>query len=176
MKTKKLTYKKIIALSLIVALLIATTLFALERLQITDFIKRPSANSGPTQTEIKAQEKAADDAKQEFIEQDEVTSSEPGAPPTSESINLSAQQDSANTVTVLTKLQGFPDGECSLLIQNGSKSTTKAAPIIYQPEFSSCAGFSINKSEIGSGLWNITLTAKTSSSDPVSKTINFEVN
>lgn len=176
MKTKRFTNKKIIALSLLVALFVATTLFALERLQITDFVKRPAANNGPSQTEIKAQEKAADDAKKEFIEQDEATSSEPGAPPTSESINLSAQQDSTSTVTVLTKLQGFPDGECSLLIQNGSKSTTKTAPIIYQPEFSSCAGFSINKSELGSGIWNITLTAKTSSSDPVSKSIDFEVN
>jgi hypothetical protein len=94
-------------------------------------------------------------AKKEFIEGDNETRAEP-----SESkVDIFAVNDSDNVI-VSSKLYGFSDGECSMSVTNGSKSFNESAQIIYQPEYSTCAGFSIPKSELGSGTWTIIVVAK----------------
>lgn len=90
------------------------------------------------------------------------TSTAPGqgtyTPPTdSDNITLTATQSSSDKITVLTKLKGYSDGTCSLSIVNGSKTYTQSASVIYQPEFSTCAGFSVPTASLGSGTWNLTL-------------------
>lgn len=83
---------------------------------------------------------------------------------------LTARQEANGTVTVLTKLTSNTEGTCVLTIKNGAKTVTKNAAIIFQPEFSTCEGYSIPISQLGSGNWSITLSAGSSV-----KTITLQV-
>ncbi len=120
-------------------------------------------NTGPTPEQIKQEADVNDQNKKAFIENEQATKpgdpSSPGttpAPPTSDS-TVEARQESNGSVTVLSKLYGISSGTCSLSATNAGKSITKTADVIYQPEFSTCTGFSIPSSELGAGTWNITI-------------------
>lgn len=176
MKTKRFTKKNTAITLLALVLLAGGVLFALEKLQITNFISSSTDTSGPSTEQVEQQKQADNDTKKSFIEEDTSTAPTPVVPMSSDDIVITAKQEANGDVTVLTQLTGFPDGECNLVVQNGAKSTTKTAQIIYQPEFSTCAGFTVAKSELGAGAWTFTLTAKTSSSDPLTKTQSLQVN
>lgn len=94
--------------------------------------------------------------KQNFLDAE----SEPGneTPPstTPTSISLEAK-DNGQSVTVITNLGSLPEGECTLTISSGESSITKSAPVIYNPEYSTCAGFSIKKSELAAKNWTLKL-------------------
>lgn len=77
-------------------------------------------------------------------------------------------------VIITTKLAGYSDGTCSLTASNGSKTTTQTADVIYAPNFSTCAGFSVPISTLGSGTWTITLNIA-SGGGTTSKTTLYEV-
>ncbi len=117
------------------------------------------------------EQKINSDAKRALVENTKSTPSQStskSAEPTSTStvedttsahrIELSSKQESNNTVTVIGKLYGYSDGICSLLATNSGKENSQTAPVIYQAEFSSCAGFSVPVSNLGTGTWNIKLT------------------
>ena len=72
-------------------------------------------------------------------------------------IVLMATQETNNTVTVTTKLYKYSDGICNLAVTNGGRNITQSAPVIFQPEYSSCAGFSVNISTLGTGTWKVGL-------------------
>lgn len=95
-------------------------------------------------------------------------------PSSSDNITVSASQPSSSEVVVSTKLSGYSDGTCNLTIKNGSGTINKSAQVFYQPEFSTCAGFTIDKAELGSGTWAITLTV-VSDGETVSKTTSLGV-
>ena len=102
-------------------------------------------------------------------------SSPPYTPPaSSNNITLSASKTSANSVTVYTKLYGYSDGTCTLDISNGAQKTTQAAPVIFQSQYSTCAGFSVPVNPLGSGTWTITLSVL-SGGNTVTKSITYEV-
>lgn len=72
---------------------------------------------------------------------------------------ITATQE-GDSVTVISKLYAFSSGTCALQVSNGGKTYTDTATIIYQPSYSTCAGFSIPVAELGKGTWNIKITAK----------------
>jgi hypothetical protein len=121
------------------------------------------------------QPQAATDAekKQSLIESGKGQNPTPPPPASSLSsiTDLSARQETNGTVTVLTRLTNSTTGNCQLTVTNGKKSTTKTAAIIYQSEFSTCAGFSVPISELDSGLWQVSLSVGTDN-----KTTTLEVN
>ena len=92
----------------------------------------------------------------------------------SSSIAASASQE-GDQITVKTKLYNVSSGQCNLVAANGSESVTREAPIMYQPEYSTCAGFSIPRDELGPGTWTIEITASSESSTK-STSIKLEVN
>lgn len=158
--------------------LLVVVLGALEKMHITNFIKlhKPTAviPSGPT-TEQQKQEAAVNaETKQQLVEDEKASSSVTPTSAPSTSIELSAKEEINKTVTVFTKLPGYSDGTCTLVATNGNKSTSQSAPVMFQPEFSSCAGFSIPISSVGTGTWNLQLSV-TSKGATESKTIIFEV-
>lgn len=170
-KNRPLYKKPIIWLA---ALLILAAIFVvLEKTQVIDFIKIPLEKDSPAAQE--AEQKKADDArKQDFIEK--TPNPTPTIPPqNTDAITLTAAQESSS-VTVLTKLAGFSGGTCDLSITNGGKTFSSTADVIYQPEFSSCAGFSIPVAELGAGQWSITLKATPTGGSVLAKTISLEVN
>ena len=102
------------------------------------------------------------------------TPSTPYTPPTSDS-GISVTPSTANgAVTIKTKLVGYSDGTCTLTITNGEKSTIQTATVIFAPNFSTCAGFTVPISTIGSGIWNIHLSVA-SGGTTTSKTTTYEV-
>lgn len=74
-------------------------------------------------------------------------------------ITITTRGESNGTLTILIKLVGYSDGECSLGITNGNNQYNETAAVIFQPEYSTCAGFSVDKAKLGgSGTWKIRLT------------------
>lgn len=134
-------------------------------------------NGGPTPEQTQAETKDNATGKQNFIEGSKPGSnSGSGASPTpqSPSIELSGRQESNGSVTVFTKLHTISSGTCDLVIKNGANQITRSASVIFQPEFSTCAGFSIPVSDLGSGNWDINLTVSTPDQN-YTKNISYEV-
>lgn len=172
-------HKKII-LPILVVLALAVLLFILEKTHVTNFIKtKPNATSstqGPTQDQKNQESDVNATAKKALIENSSPdTSSSSSNTNSGKNIELSTKQENNNTVTVFTKLTGYSNGSCSLAVQNGTHSTVQTASVIYQPEFSSCAGFSVPVDSVGKGNWSLTLTV-TSNGSSESKTISAGIN
>ena len=121
----------------------------------------------PDETEAKQQ---LEDKKNAIENQGEESS---GNATPNESIELNIQQRD-DTIVISTKLAGASSGKCKLSINGNSNSFSSSADIIYQSEFSTCAGFSVQKSELGSGSWNIKLEIQTPNGTS-SKNVSFEV-
>ena len=98
---------------------------------------------------------------------------QPRPAPTSQQIELRAET-AGQAVTVYTKLAHASSGTCSLRIRNGEREQQQTAAIIYQPEFSSCAGFSVPVAPLGQGQWQIELTVTTDGAT-LTKTITHKV-
>lgn len=150
-------YSKIIII-LVILLSLLGLLFILEKTRVTNFIQlHPSSENKLTPEQEKAQNDANIESKKNFIENEQAET----PPPSQEtsSVTVTATQLSSSSVTVLTKLLGYPDGTCELSVTNGSKSFSQSAPIIYQPDFSSCAGFSVPIDQLGTGSWSVELSA-----------------
>lgn len=169
--------RKIAYLIVILFLILLGILFLLEKSNTTNFIKTKPAStvqSGPTEEEKKIESEANANSKKQLLE-NESKASDNNTPSTpTRSIEITAVQESNNTVTVLTQLPGFSDGRCMLTTTNGSLSNQQEAEVIYQREASSCAGFSIPITELGKGEWIIKLDVTTNSTTE-SKSISFKV-
>lgn len=171
MKNKKLLIFLGAAISLIAFLLI---LEAMNVINLRQKTPDSSQSQGPT-TEQKQQDAEINaDIKKQLIEEAPDNNSGSDNAVTGKSIELSARQETNNTVTVFTKLRGFSDGSCELTIANGTKTNTQSASVIYQPEFSSCAGFSVPIDSLGKGSWIMRLSV-TSGGSTETKTLTFEV-
>lgn len=54
--------------------------------------------------------------------------------------------------------QTLGSGACRLTLSSGSKTVTRDSGIVPNPSSSTCEGFDIPTTELGSGKWNITIT------------------
>lgn len=158
------TIIKPVLLILVILLLAGAVLFRLEKSRKTDLVKMPGNN---TQTKQQKDQETKDNAntKREYLDNsyNESRETQPGANVSSQSISLIANQE-GSSVVILTRIQGVSSGNCKLVIANGSAHTSQSAKVIYQPEFSSCAGFSLPVSSVGVGSWDITLSVNDSPS------------
>ncbi len=141
--------------------------------------KKSDKDTKPSnQSEQNAQQEAQANSenKQQFVEKQsskgDTPVPTPAAPPSK--LELSARQETNNTVTVFTKLFGYSDGECELVVTNGSKTTSQKAAVIYNAEYSICGGFSVPINSVGTGNWSIKLNV-TSRGITNTKTISSEV-
>lgn len=181
MSKKKQSYnKKLLVAGLVVAVLLVLAI--LEKTNVTHFITlHPAApttvsGKGPTPEQKNQQAQTDADAKKQFIENggsDGQTQST--SPASADKVQISAKQESNGTVTILTKLYGVGDGTCNLTVKNGGQTTTQSADIIYQTQFSSCAGFSVPISGLGTGNWQISLSETSGGSSSTANT-TLEVN
>ena len=138
--------------------------------------KKPQVTSGPTGEQQKESDQAAAKAKQQLIQnQGQGSPSMPSTTPAKTTIDLSAKQETNGYVTVFTTLHGYSNGTCGLKVTNGAKTFSQSAAVIYQTDFSTCAGFSIPISSLDKGSWNISLTL-TADGRSQSSNIIFEVN
>lgn len=181
-KNKK-RYPKIIALVVIALVVLAGALFVLDKYGIINIFNHPT-NSGPTAAEKKIESETNAKNKANYIEN---TSPEKGntknssgvtvpVPDSPSTITLLANQQGSNVV-VTTKLngQGYSSGKCILTVSSNGKNTTQSADIIYQPEYSTCAGFSVPVSSVGAGSWSIALSATPQGGSEITKTTSLVV-
>ena len=185
--TKKNISKKQIAVATIVAaLVVCGSVFALDKIGVISILPKetvPNISKEPTPQEKKSEEKANQDTKESFLntakdnEEKSVEKSKPAPVPTdNSSIELSADKD-GNNVTIIVKLkeQGYSQGKCSLTVAANGKKVAQNADIIYQPEYSTCAGFSIPVSSVGGGQWTISLSVTPLNGKPITKTLIKEI-
>lgn len=171
---KKSSRSRLLVISVAVTTVVLL-LVGLELGHVTNFVHGPSAVSdttGPT-PEQKQQAAAVDaDTKKDAIENP--AEPKPSSLPTSDTVSLSTRKEANGTVTVFTNLGSITDGSCTLTVTNGSATTSQTATVIYQPEYSICAGFSIPVSSVGTGNWTLKLDV-TSGGVTASKTLQVEV-
>lgn len=142
--------------------------------------KHMSTASQSSDTATVAEQRAANAVdsqnKQTFIENDSDKNGQNNLPANQENpaIELRAEQVGKESVTVYTKLKDIPNGTCSLKTTNDVSSVNQSAVVIYQPEYSTCAGFSVPIDKLGNGTWSITLTVD-SSGKQYTKTITLSV-
>lgn len=183
MKIAQPTTKRPWKLILAIALCVIVVLFViLEKTRVTDFIKDPFYKppvSGPTKAQQQQEQQVAATQKQQYIDNTtkQETPSQPAATPTdTDTIVLSATQ-SGSSVVVHNELhgQGYSSGSCQLTVSNGTKTTSQAAQVAYQPVYSMCAGFSVPVSSLGQGTWTITLEVTPYGGQTLTKTITTQV-
>lgn len=86
-----------------------------------------------------------------------VTSSGTYTPPSSsDNITITPTQQ-GDQVVITTRLAGYSDGSCALTVTNDGKTNTQNAQVVYAPDFSTCAGFTVPVSSLGKGTWSINL-------------------
>lgn len=173
--------KQIFIAVILLVLAALLMVIVLEKTRTTDFIKDPTYHEilqGPTQEQIKQQEQEQADQKSEFLDKNsqEGTTQPAEVPTDSETIHLTLTQE-GESVTVRNELhgQGYSSGTCKLTVTNGSKTTVQEAQIIYQPEYSMCAGFSVPVSPSGTGNWSISLEVTPLNGQALTKTATIEV-
>ena len=185
--TKKNISKKQIAVATTVTVLVVCgSIFTLDKIGVISIFTKetvPNISKEPTPQEKKSEEKANQDTKESFLntakdeEEKSVEKSKPApVPKSSSSIELSADRngDSA-TIIVKLKEQGYSQGKCSLTVVANGKKVAQNADIIYQPEYSTCAGFSIPVSSLGGGQWAISLSITPLNGNPMVKTLTKEI-
>lgn len=161
MKTiKRNTNHRVIILVIIVLIILATCLTQL-------IISGQSAEQKKSITESKI------DAtnKKKFIE----SQSNNNQPAKSSSIKISAQTEANSSVTIFSNISNVSGGNCALNISNGSESYSANAEIIYQTEYSTCAGFSVPKESLSNGIWKISILITPTSGNSFQNTIDYEV-
>lgn len=147
---------KIIIASVIVFLLVGAGSYALYARYNTP--ADPTINLDPATAE---QKKVAEDLKERFVV-------DPEAPPTTvkspeQAEIIKAYQDNTiGKVVIQTKLPGSSWTSCTIKLASPSGAIVeKSAKAFYQPEYSTCEGFAIERNEFNqTGVWSILLDAK----------------
>ena len=169
-KSNKIIIKKII-ISLSILIILILSFAILEWTGMTNFTNNPKIQN-PEQIQ---QNEDNTKLKEDLIKKQPNTSDSPTViKPTSEDITISSTE-SGDNVIISIQLKNYSDGECNLLITNGSSNYSRSVPVIYQPSFSTCAGFSVAKSELGTGTWSISLSV-VSNSQTNNSSSTIEVN
>jgi hypothetical protein len=149
------------------------TLVILEATHVIDLIQiNETKTVTPTTEQLKQQEEVNDNTKDKFISATPTPT--PSAITTSNKVVVTARQELNGNVTVFTKIYDNSAKNCQIVLTKDSATITKQASVIYQPEYSTCAGFSIQKSELSSGSWQISLTV-TGDSATINATTSIEV-
>ena len=170
-KSSNSRHRTLLALLLVLFLVfVGAGLYVYRRKHVNHVAVTTTLEPSPKQQQDEIKENSV--AKKQAVENPRAE--QPSPAPQSSNIVLSTKQEANDTVTVLTQLKNVSNGQCKLIVTNGNKSTSQTADVIYQPEYSSCAGFSVPISELGKGTWSIQLTVS-SNGTSVSQTINKEV-
>lgn len=167
---------KIIASTIVSLLLIGFIVIYFESTGKINII--PNQELQKTQVEQEGELKKEDivsdpKANSDTSTKDSSNTSDYSPPQNADNIDLDARQDSQQVI-ITTKLMGYSDGTCTLNVKNGAKTLSRTAKVMFQRDYSMCAGFSLPVSDVGAGIWDISL-AVTSGSSTQTKTLTLEV-
>jgi hypothetical protein len=180
-KQKKHSTKQISLILAACFVSVIVLLILLEVTNVTHFYTKDRPISKPvTAFDTSTPEQKEQDAETNAANKKDIAEKNDGQPEhstdtnTDKSIAMSAQKETNGSVTVFTKLYAYSSGTCSLIATNGSSTATYNADVIYAPEYSSCAGFSIPISSLGAGDWTLNLSV-TSNGSTATKSIMYKV-
>lgn len=157
----------------------AGVVILLEMTHVVNLFDRPphaqTTRAKPTEEDLAKENTSNAQTKEKLIEStDEMGNPKNPKPETSAALTLSAKQSGADVI-IKARMQSVADGTCALTASNGTSSVTRSADVIYAPDYSSCAGFSVAVAEIGPGKWSLKLTVTTLSGATASDTTTLEV-
>lgn len=137
---------------IIYALIIVLLTFMLAIVAFFTYNNTPSPKNGYTKEQAES-----DRTKKTTLIESKDSNSNTSSPGNSKTkISLSSRQEGSNVI-LLTRLDGTGSGRCNLSVVNGTKSYSSNAEVIYQNEYSTCAGFTIPIESLGSGKWMVKL-------------------
>lgn len=113
-------------------------------------------------------------AKKEFIERETSAKKNSTTPSSQSKISIETELSDASVI-IKTSIANLDDGICKLRIESGNSTYTDEAPVIYQPTFSTCGGFSVSKQELPPGTWIIAVDVIDRSQKKISGSANVEV-
>lgn len=128
----------------------------------------------PTTEEKSAQIEADSQQKQSYLDSS-TNSGSPATAPTSADTIAITPTTQGEKVILMTKLagQGYDAGKCDLYVTAAEKKYSAQASIIYQAEYSQCAGFEVPITELGYSSWTITLAVTPVHGQTLTKTITY---
>jgi len=134
--------------------------------------------SGPTAEETKQASEVSAQQKKELINTESSSNTKEADPkpaaPADNNVGVTGKIEDDNTVSVITMLTNIGSGTCNLAITNKTNTYKADAEVIYQAEFSTCAGFSVPIDQLGNGTWSISV-AVNSNGKTYSKSTSLEV-
>lgn len=180
---KNNSVKRNVIIGLVVVILLVGVCFILDRLGVVKIF--PKTDPLPTLSELPSdQEKETEASNGNFTKQELLDSTKDSSgsqdvtvpvPTTNENIELSANKEGREVIIIVKlKERGFSDGKCTLTVSANSKSISQSAIIIYQPEYSTCSGFSVPLSDLGGGTWNISVSITPTGGSSISKNLTKE--
>jgi len=176
---KKSSAKKPFLAGLGIILVAIVVLSALELTNVTHLLHHPTATVNEADTpEAHAKKEATINnggvpTNDDTSDNKESTPGTYAPPTTNEGIRINPSRSSAQVI-VNTELVGYSDGICTLTVTNSSKTDSQTANVIYAPDFSTCAGFTIPINNLGTGAWTIKLSVLSGGST-TEKTVTYEV-
>lgn len=174
-KSRQHTKKRIIIVIILITIAVSIGGFIWYTLATKNGDVSQRSERGPTAAEQELRDKSDATQKQEFLDNEvkQGDSDDPQTPPapTNDDITLTAKTSGENVV-VTTKLSTVAAGTCTLTVTGGSTPVTQQAKVIYNDEYSSCAGFSVRKDVVNATSWSISLSVDTGSSKLV-KSIQY---
>lgn len=154
------TFKKLLFWAICFALVASLALFISEKTRITNFYKKPlaqktSMKEGPTNV-IDYPITTSDDSNNSQEDKQSGTDKPIVSDALSGTINYKAVVDDALSIRV-TIYQPLDTGKCVLTLvrTSDSKQVSRTTQTVENPSSSTCNGFDIPVSELGSGRWSI---------------------
>lgn len=165
----KKSYKKLVILIAAIIVIIAGGLFAYAMYLPQDHSPSETTTSDTQKAQSSEKSSKSDNDSQTTDDQtttrekekDNPTQFEGSSPNTNNTItgviNYKAVADGALTLRTTIE-QSLTSGTCTLTLTSNGRTVTKTANIAPNPSSSTCEGFSVPVSELGSGSWNIEIT------------------
>lgn len=141
--------------------------------------RQTSLPGSPTATESTAQKKVEAQQKKDFNDAESsaptpTNPAPPATPSTPQSFDMAISQDASGLV-VQAKAAGVSSGSCKLVASKGSTAITQTADVLFQPEFSTCAGFTVPSNQLVAGEWNVQLTITPPTGEALNQQRSFTV-
>lgn len=165
LNSKKPRKKLIITISVIVALVIGGSAYALI-LQSNNSSNKNTSDNSKTATDNSDGASDSDSGSDSTDTGSKTADSNDKTQPTYEGDNANSSSAltgvisyksvvDTNLVIRTTIDQMISSGTCSLTLSNGQKTVTRTSDVMLNPSSSTCEGFDIPTSELGSGTWSI---------------------
>lgn len=164
----KSNHKKILIIiaSIVLVLALGGVTYAFLKNNTSESQKSSDTNKtseeSPEKPSKDEQKKSDADDKADYID-DQKANNGSTTPPAAVALDITTRTE-GDAAVISTKLTNITSGTCTLTISNGSTSVKESAEVIYTPSYSTCAGFSVNKSKLAGNRWNITIEVATESS------------